>query len=197
MPRVMRLNGLIVILCTWAWTHTFQICLHEGPEIDPDQRDTVSTQDLKASLQDFLRAHCPGVDPDVAIEESCIYTMTPDQNPVIDSLPDRPNVVFGVGFSGMGFKLGPVTGRMLADLAQVSIIIVIVKSILVKFPRQPFSFRVGLKDSPLSASHSEGFRMPATVKVHYNKEILSLFRQYSCQHTLIFIALCYWVSNIM
>ena len=131
MPRVMRLNGLIVILCTWAWT--FQICLHEGPEIDPDQRDTVSTQDLKASLQGFLRAHCPGVDPDVAIEESCIYTMTPDQNPVIDSLPDRPNVVFGVGFSGMGFKLGPVTGRMLADLAQVSSIIVIVRSILVTF----------------------------------------------------------------
>jgi len=95
-----------------------KICLHEGPEIDPDQRDTVSTQDLKASLQGFLRAHCPGVDPDVAIEESCIYTMTPDQNPVIDSLPDRPNVVFGVGFSGMGFKLGPVTGRMLADQAQ-------------------------------------------------------------------------------
>ena len=70
-------------------------------------------------LQSFLRAHCPGVDPDVAIEESCIYTLTPDQNPIIDSLPERQNVVFGVGFSGMGFKLGPVTGRMLADLAQV------------------------------------------------------------------------------
>ena len=104
----------------------------------------------------------------MAIEESCIYTMTPDQNPVIDSLPDQPNVVFGVGFSGMGFKLGPVTGRMLADLAQVSIIIVIVISMLVTFARQSFSFRAGLKDSPLSASRSEGFRMPATVKVHYN-----------------------------
>jgi len=95
-----------------------KICLHEGPEIDPDKRDSVSTHELKASLQGFLRAHCPGVDPDVAIEESCIYTLTPDQNPIIDSLPDRENVVFGVGFSGMGFKLGPVTGRMLADLAQ-------------------------------------------------------------------------------
>jgi len=95
-----------------------KICLHEGPEIDPDKRDSVSTHELKASLQSFLRAHCPGVDPDVAIEESCIYTLTPDQNPIIDSLPDRENVVFGVGFSGMGFKLGPVTGRMLADLAQ-------------------------------------------------------------------------------
>ena len=59
----------------------------------------------------------------MAIEESCIYTLTPDQNPIIDSLPDRQNVVFGVGFSGMGFKLGPVTGRMLADLAQVQMML--------------------------------------------------------------------------
>ena len=109
----------------------------------------MSTQDLKASLQGFLRAHCPGVDPDVAIEESCIYTMTPDQNPVIDSLPDRPNVVFGVGFSGMGFKLGPVTGRMLADLAQVSIIIVIVISILVTFSQQSFFIQGRVKRQPL------------------------------------------------
>ena len=72
----------------------------------------------------------------VAVEESCIYTCTPDWNPVIDTLPGDPNVVFAVGFSGVnnerilasvfsrtqpgtGFKLGPVTGRMLADLAQV------------------------------------------------------------------------------
>ena len=104
----------------------FQICLHEGPEIDPDKRDSVSTQELKASLQSFLRTHCPGVDPEVAIEESCIYTLTPDQNPIIDCLPERQNVVFGVGFSGMGFKLGPVTGRMLADLAQVKVMMSIV-----------------------------------------------------------------------
>ena len=87
------------------------------------------------------------MDPDVAIEESCIYTMTPDQNPVIDSLPDQPNVVFGVGFSGMGFKLGPVTGRMLADLAQVSIIIVIVT--LVIFPWQSFFIQGRVKRQPL------------------------------------------------
>lgn len=42
----------------------------------------------------------------------------PDWNPVIDTVPGSHNVVFAVGFSGTGFKLGPVTGRMLADLAQ-------------------------------------------------------------------------------
>jgi glycine/D-amino acid oxidase-like deaminating enzyme len=68
----------------------------------------------------------------VSVEESCIYTMTPDENPVIDTVPGKENVVIGVGFSGdvkfdcslpnlrlvgTGFKLGPVTGNMLADMA--------------------------------------------------------------------------------
>ena len=95
-----------------------QICLHDGPTIDPDRRDSASTDHLRASIQEFLTTHCPGVEPKVSVEESCIYTLTPDQNPIIDCLPDNRNIVFGVGFSGMGFKLAPVTGRMLADLAQ-------------------------------------------------------------------------------
>lgn len=53
----------------------------------------------------------------VSVEESCIYTMTPDENPVIDTVPGKENVVIAVGFSGTGFKLGPVTGNMLADMA--------------------------------------------------------------------------------
>jgi len=69
-------------------------------------------------LQEFITNHFPTVEPEVAVEESCIYTCTTDWNPVIDVVPDSPNVVFAVGFSGTGFKLGPVTGRILADLAQ-------------------------------------------------------------------------------
>lgn len=53
----------------------------------------------------------------LSVEESCIYTMTPDENPVIDTVPGKENVVIAVGFSGTGFKLGPVTGNMLADMA--------------------------------------------------------------------------------
>ena len=78
------------------------------------------------------RTKFPGVDPVVSVEESCIYTMTPDENPVIDTVPGKENVVIAVGFSGngkfdfrcstlgivgTGFKLGPVTGNMLADMA--------------------------------------------------------------------------------
>ena len=58
----------------------------------------------------------PGLDSaGPAIEETCMYTMTPDSQPIIDRLDD--GVVLGCGFSGSGFKHAPATGRMLASLA--------------------------------------------------------------------------------
>ena len=77
----------------------FQICLHEGPDCDPDSRDAADTEYLKLFLQTFIRDHFPGVESEVSVEESCIYTMTPDENPVIDLVPDT-NIVIAVGFSG-------------------------------------------------------------------------------------------------
>jgi len=46
-----------------------------------------------------------------------IYTVTPDWRPVIDKIEQLPGLVVGLGFSGSGFKMGPVVGEMLADLA--------------------------------------------------------------------------------
>ena len=34
-----------------------------------------------------------------------------------DTHPDDPRIVFAAGFSGHGFKFGPLTGRILAELA--------------------------------------------------------------------------------
>ncbi len=46
-----------------------------------------------------------------------LYTVTPDWSPIIDRVADLPGLVLGLGFSGSGFKMGPVVGEMLADLA--------------------------------------------------------------------------------
>jgi glycine/D-amino acid oxidase-like deaminating enzyme len=46
-----------------------------------------------------------------------LYTVTPDWNPIIAQAEALPGLVIGLGFSGSGFKLGPVVGEMLADLA--------------------------------------------------------------------------------
>ena len=44
-----------------------------------------------------------------------MYTVTPDNEPILDRL--APNLVVGCGFCGSGFKHSPVTGYMLALLA--------------------------------------------------------------------------------
>jgi sarcosine oxidase subunit beta len=42
--------------------------------------------------------------------------MTPDSQPVIDRIPGVEGFICAVGFSGHGFKLGPSTGKILAEL---------------------------------------------------------------------------------
>jgi len=48
--------------------------------------------------------------------ETCLYTLTDDEDFILDRLPGDPRIVVGAGFSGHGFKLAPVTGRILAGL---------------------------------------------------------------------------------
>jgi sarcosine oxidase len=49
--------------------------------------------------------------------KACIYSLTPDENFVIDQHPNHPNVILCGGFSGHGFKFAPVVGEIGADLA--------------------------------------------------------------------------------
>ena len=45
-----------------------------------------------------------------------LYDMTPDGNPVLDASKVVEGLYWAVGFSGHGFKLSPVVGRMVAEL---------------------------------------------------------------------------------
>lgn len=57
-----------------------------------------------------MREHLPLLDHSKpAILETCMYTMSPDSNPIIDRL--ACNLAVGCGFSGSGFKHSPATGR--------------------------------------------------------------------------------------
>ncbi|MBN9387500.1 MAG: N-methyl-L-tryptophan oxidase [Chloroflexi bacterium] len=48
---------------------------------------------------------------------TCMYTLTPDRNFVLDRHPGQSNVVYGCGFSGHGFKFAAAIGEVLAELA--------------------------------------------------------------------------------
>ncbi|MBI4348394.1 MAG: N-methyl-L-tryptophan oxidase [Elusimicrobia bacterium] len=46
----------------------------------------------------------------------CYYDNTPDDDFILDRLPDSPNAWVAAGFSGHGFKFGSLVGKTLADL---------------------------------------------------------------------------------
>lgn len=70
-----------------------------------------------APLQAWLTAHVPFLDPTPVSMETCLYTMTPDEDFIIDVHPTNPGIIIGAGFSGHGFKFGALVGAMLAGMA--------------------------------------------------------------------------------
>jgi sarcosine oxidase len=78
-----------------------------GPftEIDPA---------LEEDAAGYVRARLPGLDPAGLAAETCLYTMTPDEDFVLDTAGP---LVIGGGCSGHAFKFGPLLGEFLADLA--------------------------------------------------------------------------------
>lgn len=70
-----------------------------------------------AALRAVLDRYMPGAAGEVLWTLTCLYTNTPDRHFIIDRHPDHPQVVYGAGFSGHGFKFSSALGEVLADLA--------------------------------------------------------------------------------
>lgn len=91
---------------------------HHGREAcDPD----TLIRDNRPKDEDGMRAclsrYLPdAMGPALAIKV-CIYTMTPDEDFIIDRLPGMPQVVVASPCSGHGFKFASVMGEILSDLA--------------------------------------------------------------------------------
>ncbi|XP_022093276.1 peroxisomal sarcosine oxidase-like [Acanthaster planci] len=96
----------------------FKVCNHHGDELqDPATRNQTQHSHNLETLKRFIKEHVPGLNPEPAIVENCLYTHTPDEEFILDRHPDHPNIVIGCGFSGHGFKLAPAAGRILSELA--------------------------------------------------------------------------------
>ncbi|CAB4004698.1 peroxisomal sarcosine oxidase, partial [Paramuricea clavata] len=93
------------------------VCFGEGPDVDPDSRDDVDVMWTVDVAAEFVEQHLIGVENRPSIVEYCIYTPTPDGTCILDKHPRFKNIIVGVGFSGYGFKLAPVYGKILCELA--------------------------------------------------------------------------------
>lgn len=98
---------------------TVKVSEHSGGAVvdDPLRLDRNIHAADSQPVVDFIRRSMPGVQPQAVRHSVCMYTHTPDGHFVVGQHPQFPNVVFGAGFSGHGFKFTSVLGEALADLA--------------------------------------------------------------------------------
>lgn len=90
---------------------------HTGTVVDPDNPQA-ATEHLLAGTQGWVERVFPHLSTAAIHTETCLYTNTPDYHFIMDHHPQHQNIVVGAGFSGHGFKFGPLLGEILSCLVQ-------------------------------------------------------------------------------
>ncbi len=85
-----------------------------GSLVDPDTRTFDPDPANEAALGAFLRTQLGGVGA-VRSSKTCLYTLTPDRDFVLDRLPGRPEVLVALG-AAHSFKFAAWFGLTLAEL---------------------------------------------------------------------------------
>jgi sarcosine oxidase len=90
---------------------------HFDETVDPNHCDrNVSTAD-EAAIRAVAKSHLPGADGLLIAATTCLYTMTPDGDFILDRMPGHPRIIIASPCSGHGFKFALAIGEILADLA--------------------------------------------------------------------------------
>lgn len=90
---------------------------HAGEIVAPDTYDrAISTTDELSILTPIHRFMPASAGP-VISAKTCIYTMTPDEDFLIDRVPGQERIIVASPCSGHGFKFAPAIGEALAELA--------------------------------------------------------------------------------
>ncbi len=91
---------------------------HGGGKVaHPSEVDYTPSTETIDTIRQTLSPHLPRVMAgDLMATYICLYTMTTDEDFIIDHHPHHSHVVFGAGFSVHGFKFSTLIGKMLSDL---------------------------------------------------------------------------------
>jgi sarcosine oxidase len=90
---------------------------HRNETVDPDDYDRTVSQADEALIRAALADHVPAANGRLLAAKTCLYTVTPDGDFLIDRAPGSPQIIVASPCSGHGFKFAPVIGEILADLA--------------------------------------------------------------------------------
>lgn len=91
---------------------------HFEERIDPDRFEREAGIADEAPLREVTARYFPAANGPTMALRTCIFTNTPDEHFIIDTLPGYPQVVVASPCSGHGFKFASVIGEILADLAE-------------------------------------------------------------------------------
>jgi len=114
----------------WIWMddpcyYGFPVFGERGTKIAQDAGGKVVTAETRSfdpdpanlkGVEDFARRYLPTALGPVIYTKTCLYTLTPDRDFVIDFVPDNENVMVAIG-AGHAFKFAGVIGRILSELA--------------------------------------------------------------------------------
>jgi sarcosine oxidase len=114
----------------WIWMddpcfYGFPVFGEAGPKAGQDaggREVTVQSRtfdpDLAAlqRVQDFLAKYIPTALGPIIYTKTCLYSLTPDRDFVIDAVPEYPTALVAIG-GGHGFKFASLIGRILSELA--------------------------------------------------------------------------------
>ncbi len=91
--------------------------LIDGPTTTARTIDRSIREEEIALLREVLDKYMPGSCGPEVRRITCLEAYSGDDHFIIDRHPQHRQVLIGCGFSGRGFKFGPTTGEILADLA--------------------------------------------------------------------------------
>jgi sarcosine oxidase len=90
---------------------------HRDQSVDAETYDRTVAREDEMLIRAAIAEHLPAANGRLIKSQTCLYTMTPDGDFIIDRLPGAARIVVASPCSGHGFKFAPATGDILAELA--------------------------------------------------------------------------------
>ena len=108
----------------WIWERPDGTAAYGFPDVGTGVKAAVHSSTVRPAelwrpddVAELLTPLLPSLGGRVARTSLCTYTLTPDEHGAVGPHPASERVLVACGFSGHGFKLTPVLGEALADLA--------------------------------------------------------------------------------
>lgn len=87
-----------------------------GKEVTAETRTFESNRDNLTRVQNFMGRYLPTALGPIIYTKTCLYTMPPDRDFVIDAVPGHDNIFVAIG-AGHAFKFASLIGKILSELA--------------------------------------------------------------------------------